>query len=137
MIFSPSSLEEVSVQMTQNCLKASSARLFLALIPFSCAIVPNIHVLCLPPRTIAASDKEPLQQQSYVSGPRRLCSACCCSAACNSRSPQSVNSESGECICPLHRRPVCSLALPAYCAALHFLSPIQSRRSVLVGGDCG
>ena len=84
VIFSPSSLEEVLVfydfdlQMTQNCLKASSARLVLALIPFSRAIVPNIPVLRLPPRAIAASDSEPLLQQSYVSGPRRLCSARCC-----------------------------------------------------------
>ena len=111
-IISPSSLEEVS---------ASSARLFLALIPFSREIVPNIHVLCSPPRAIAASDSEPLQQRSYVSGPRRLCSARCCSATCNSRSPQSVDSEPGERICPLHRRPVYSSALPAYCAALLFL----------------
>ena len=82
------------------------------------------------PRAIAASDSEPLQQQSYNSGPRRLCSAHCCSAAWNSQSPLSVDSESGERICPLHRRPVYSLALQACCAALHFLSPIQSRRSV-------
>ena len=53
-------------QKTQNYLKASSARLFLARIPFSLAIVPNIHVLCSPPRAIAASDSEPLRQQSYV-----------------------------------------------------------------------
>ena len=56
--------------MTQNCLKASSARLFLALIPFSHAIVPNIDVLCSPPRAIAAFDSEPLLQQSFDSGPR-------------------------------------------------------------------
>ena len=59
VIVSPSSLEE-----------ASSARLFSALIPFSRAIVPNIDVLCSPPRAIAASDSEPLLQRSYVSGPR-------------------------------------------------------------------
>ena len=113
-----------------SSLKGSSSRLFLSLIPFSRAVVPNIHVLCSPPRAIAASDSEPLQQQSYVSGPQRLCSARCCSTAWNSRSPQSVDSESGERICPLHRRPVYSLALQACCAALHFLSLIQSRRSV-------
>ena len=43
------------------------ARVFLALILFPYAIVPNIYVLCSPPRAIAASDSEPLQQQSYVS----------------------------------------------------------------------
>ena len=118
------------LQKMQNCLKASSARLFLSLIPFSCAVVPNIHVLCSPPRAIAASDSELLQQQNYVSGPRRLCSARGCSAAWNSRSPQSVDSVLGERICPLHRRPVYSLALQACCAALHYLSLMQGCRSV-------
>ena len=56
--------------LRESCQKASRARLFLALIPFFRAIVPTIHVLCSQPRAIAASDSEPLQQQSCVSGPR-------------------------------------------------------------------
>ena len=119
-----------ATKSTRGWGKTRSGLLLLALIPLPHAIVPNIHVLCSPPRAIAASDSEPLQQHNYVSGPRILCSARCCSATLNSRSPQSVNNASGKRICPLHRRPAYSLSLQACFAALHFLSPKESRRSV-------